>query len=767
MIHILDIVRWVTIVPCSVALFVNLFLSAPATAQLWGRAQRQQPSRERILPPENTYASPQRSSGSNVEPTPEIKGASQNTVVKSFGQFDVFPQDNDARVPFAGIDGSAAIVNLSVQDIVAGIGARNLNQRYNQWRTYLAGVMRNTDGVRSGSEINGLGRLTWFKEIMADPLKGVGEADEFTRSVHHHFCLGRLGFCKALQEIADRMDVDRTGITVPAYFSGKTPDAAFSSLEKALAETLLCHGRAIAPLSQEQLNLVSNYAHRILTLEASVGHTVSMRGSGKQQILAMQAIDQSAMYQGLAHLSLLMDPVFIRTLDSMKEENSDLTFAGVSGSICRIIETQAGIVIVGGRGPNTYDIEKMENVCCIVDLGGDDTYLEGAVNLKRPVLGILDLHGDDVYRGSLPGIQGSCILGVSMLVDVEGNDKYIAKHHAQASAMGGACALIDYDGDDSYDGVRRVQGTAVCGVGILVDRRGNDRYHAAMWSQGMGQPLGCGVLEDCTGDDFYYSGGMYYDSYPDTPGYEGWGQGLGTGIRGVAAGGIGMLLEGEGDDRYEYDYIAHGGGYWMGLGFLRDFAGNDVHQGSTTVMWDGSPRRESKFQRFSCGFGCHYAAGFFFEDAGNDTYWASIMSEGFAWDCGAAFFYDYGGDDVITGAGSGNQGQGAQASLGVLVSFSGNDTYKGSSQGYASGNITYHDLPNCGGNFSFLLDYGGTDVYGCRAKNNASIQRGTSGGFLTDRPTRAELAEAENNAENGAEGNAENAAKANGANYRR
>ncbi len=758
MIRIWDFVRYVTLsmIPCTAVLLVNLFLPISADAQLWGRAQRQQQSsHERILPPENTYATPQRGPV-NVEPSPEISNSAQNTSVKTFDQFDVFPAKSDLRTPNGGISASAAIVNLSIQDIVEGIGARSLNQRYNQWRSYLAGVMRNTDGVRSGSEINGLGRLSWFKSIMADPLKGAGEADEFTRYVHVNLCLGRLGFCKALKKVASRMDIDDSGIRIPEYFSGSDSTKALASLEKALVDTLLSHGRAIAPLSQDQLKLISNYAHRILTIEASVGHTVSMRGSGKQQILAMQAIDQSAMYQGLEDLSLLMDPIFIKAIDSIKDENSELTYEGVTGTISKIIETQAGIILIGGRNPNLYDIEKMPNVCCIIDLGGNDTYVEGAVNLKRPVLGILDLHGDDVYRGSLPGIQGSCILGISLLVDVEGDDKYVAKHHAQASAMGGACALIDYDGNDSYDGVRRLQGTAVCGIGILVDRRGNDRYHAAMWSQGMGQPLGCGILEDCTGDDTYYTGGMYFDSYPDTPGYEGWGQGLGTGIRGVAAGGIGMLLEGEGDDRYEYDYIAHGGGYWMGLGFLRDFAGNDIHQGSTSVMWDGSPRREPKFQRFSSGFGCHYAAGFFFEDTGNDTYWASIMSEGFAWDCGVAFLYDHAGDDTITGAGSGNQGQGAQASLGVLVNFAGNDTYKGSSQGYASGNITYHDLPNCGGNFSFLFDYGGTDVYGCRARNNASIRRGTNGGFLTDRPTKAELAEAE-----AAKAKAEAEAKAN------
>lgn len=736
----------------SVRLFARVFLililclsAGIVHAQWWGRQQQQN---QRILPDENTYAS-SRAGTTSVEPTPEIAGSEQNTFFQTFPDYDVFAPQTEDKKAFAGLVGGSDIVNLTVHDIVEGITTRDLTQRYNTWRTYLAGVLKNTEGIRSASELNGLGRLSWYKSIMADPLKGVGEAENFTRTLHINMCTGRVGFCKGLKLIASRMDVDGSKVKVPSDFpENETASKALGALEKALVEAHLCHGRAIAPLTQDQLKLISGYAHRILTIEATVGHTVSMRGSAKQQILAMQKIDQSAMYEGLAELSILMDANFIRALDKMEDaKDESLTFDGVTGSIAKIIETQSGIILVGGRGDNVYDIEKMKNVCAIIDLAGNDTYLEGVVNLERPVLAILDIHGNDTYRGQLPGIQGSCLLGISILVDAQGDDTYTAKNHAQGSAMGGACALVDYDGNDKYDGVRRVQGTAVCGLGILLDRRGKDSYHAAMWSQGTGQTLGCGLLEDCSGDDTYYTGGMYYDSYPETPGYEGWGQGLGTGIRGVAAGGIGVLLEGGGDDNYEFDYIAHGGGYWMGLGFFRDFDGNDTHQGSTSVMWDGSPRRESKFQRFSSGFGCHYAAGFFFEDAGNDNYWASIMSQGFAWDCGVSFLFDFGGDDIINGTGGGNQGQGAQASLGVLVNFSGNDTYKGSTQGYASGNITYHDLPGCGGNFSFLMDYAGTDTYGCRAKNNTNMRRGMNGGFLIDRPSKKEYEELQKGAE--------------------
>ncbi len=630
---------------------------------------------------------------------------------------------------------------MMVDEVVAGITKRNLTGTYNTWRSYVGRQMQITSAARTGSELNGLGRLNWFKQIMADPLAAPVEAEQFTYDVHRNLCGGRNEFCEALRLVAERLDMTPKVPQDKELPKKMTSDEAVKLLTVKLENAKLAHGRAIAPLSQDELKYIAKNAHSVLTLGTAVGHTVSQRYSARQLVTYMMKLDRAAMVEGLMELSILIDPAFIHAFEEMAQtgQTLDEEVPGVKGTLVAKYETSVGTILIGGTGDNVYELEKMKNVCAIIDLGGDDTYLEGMVNLERPVLAILDISGDDKYIGNLPGIQGSSLLGISILVDCRGNDTYKAQHFAQGSTIGGAAALIDFNGNDTYTGIRRVQGTGLAGIGVLIDRRGNDKYRGAMWAQGLGQTLGAGILEDCTGDDHYFLGGMYFDSYPETPGYEGWGQGLGTGIRDVAAGGLGIFLEGAGDDVYEFDYIAHGGGYWMGVGFFRDFGGNDKHLGSTSTMWDGSPRREAKFQRFSTGFGCHYAAGFFFEDGGDDTYWASIMSQGFAWDCGVAFCMDFGGNDTWTGAGSGNQGQGAQAGMGVLFDYKGDDKYNGSGQGYASGQITYHQLPGCGGNFSFLIDYGGNDAYGSRAKNNSYLQRGMAGGFLIDRPDVSEL----------------------------
>jgi hypothetical protein len=102
------------------------------------------------------------------------------------------------------------------------------------------------------------------------------------------------------------------------------------------------------------------------------------------------------------------------------------------------------------------------------------------------------------------------------------------------------------------------------------------------------------------------------------------------------------------------------------------------------------------------------------------------------------YLCDFNGNDKFTATGGMTQGVGAEGSIGILFSYGGDDTFLGRNQAYASSSITYHSVSNCGSNFSFLINYGGNDQYGCGAKNNSYAQRGSSGGFLIDRPTEGE-----------------------------
>ena len=117
--------------------------------------------------------------------------------------------------------------------------------------------------------------------------------------------------------------------------------------------------------------------------------------------------------------------------------------------------------------------------------------------------------------------------------------------------------------------------------------------------------------------------------------------------------------------------------------------------------------------------------GFLFDDSGDDVYEGTIMGTGMAWDCSIGVLCDFAGNDHYEATGGLTQGTGDQMGFGILFDYRGDDIYEGYGQGYATPGISYHHLPACGGNFGFLVDYGGKDTYGCGAENNATTNAET------------------------------------------
>jgi hypothetical protein len=573
---------------------------------------------------------------------------------------------------------------------------------------------------------------------MRNPLKAPVEAEQFTRQLHQALQGNHEGLGEALAVARDKTDCEERD---PLEFAPvESPEHALDAVKQAITTAQLSHHAALAPLTRTEIQEFSRSLVRVFVTENDVGHTLARVSTGKRLCRNLEKLDRSALFAAADALVPLTDQELLDQLAEVPEEDY-VTVPGVTGRVVRHLVTPAGNIVIGGREKNTYHLDNMASVSAVIDLGGGDVYYEGTVSMARPVLIVIDLEGNDVYQGSKPGIQGAAVLGISMLLDAAGDDVYYAADLAQGSCVAGVGMLIDNAGNDSYRGIRRIQGQAVAGVGILLDRDGNDRYRGALWAQGLGGPLGIGVLDDVNGADHYYGGGRYVNSYLDdedpTPGYEGWSQGMGGGLRAVSNGGIGVILDGGGDDVYEFDYLSHGGGYWLGVGFARDFGGNDRRLGATLKAYDGRNRTQRRYQRFGSGFGCHYACGFCFDDEGDDTYHGTIMGIGFGWDCAIGALCDFEGNDHYEASGSTTRGVGAQASLGILYDYNGDDKYVGRrGQGYASSGISYHPMPRCGGNFSFVVDHGGEDEYGCRAKNNSYNRRSSSGGFLIDRPSR-------------------------------
>lgn len=639
------------------------------------------------------------------------------------------------KVETVGEPLAAGMMRLLQEEVLAGIKRRNMTDRFARFQRYAALKVNLSAGKYTGSELAGNCRLAWYDHLMRTMLTAPAEAEQFTRDLHTAALKSNGGLAAVLSIAAEKVDAGKRKPrpTVPVT----SADQALEAVKQALTEAQISYCAALAPLTKSEIRELQTHLVPVLSTQNQVGHTLADRGTGRRMCDLIEKMDRQSLHKAGEALAPIADVQLLEQLKSLPADG-DVKVAGVTGTVAAKIDTPSGAIVIGGKGPNTYQLDQIRDVAVVIDLGGNDTYNEGTVGTDRPVLIVIDLAGNDTYRGSKPGIQGGAVLGVSMLLDLDGDDVYQAQEVAQGSALDGIGILIDYAGNDRYLGFRRVQGQAIGGLGLLVDRAGKDDYRAAMWGQGVGGPLGFAMLDDLSGDDHYFCGGMWRNSYyPETQGCEGWGQGMGEGIRQVADGGIGVILDGAGDDVYEFDYLSHGGGYWCGLGFARDFGGNDQRLICRTA-YNGGPRTQPSFQRFGCGWGCHYALGFMFDDSGDDVYEGSIMGTGMAWDCSMGVLCDFAGNDHYKSSGGLTQGTGAQMGWGILFDYKGDDTYDGYGQGYASPSMSYHDLPSCGGNFGFVVDYGGKDKYGCGAQNNSYIQRGDSGGFLIDRPGQGE-----------------------------
>jgi hypothetical protein len=369
-----------------------------------------------------------------------------------------------------------------------------------------------------------------------------------------------------------------------------------------------------------------------------------------------------------------------------------------------VIDTPAGRVLIGGTKDNTYT----EDAALIIDLGGNDKYFNhaGGSTKRNPFSVVIDLSGNDVYSASDDFSQGAGLLGGGFLIDLEGDDRYMAKNFSQGVGVLGVGILADLAGKDQYTAVAVAQGAASFGVGILAEGGGDDTYFGNYFVQGAGDTKGFGAIVEAAGNDNYFAGGLYEDMRAPGKSYKSMSQGFGFGVRPEdsfvgASGGIGVIAEAEGNDTYVADYFAQGSSYWFSLGILDDRKGNDRYISG----------------RYSQGAGIHSSAGILIDGEGDDVYLADFgVAQGCGHDFGIGFLLDNGGNDRYF-SGALAQGVGNANGIGVLMDNGGDDEYilKGPGQGYGN----FEPTRNLG-SFGFLFDTGGgNDVYSLGGQNNS------------------------------------------------
>lgn len=365
-------------------------------------------------------------------------------------------------------------------------------------------------------------------------------------------------------------------------------------------------------------------------------------------------------------------------------------------------------IAIGGPGNNVYN----GRFDMIIDFGGDDIY---NINNNNPTLikdgqggfsCIIDYSGNDHYSTKTNFSLAGGLFGSSFIFDKSGDDVYEAKTGSLGAAMCGLGVLIDEGGNDTYRAVSFSIGAGCFGIGLLIDNSGNDFYIANSYSEGFGFTQGVGCIVDKKGNDDYLVDSRSLDIGRYNDHYISMCQGYGLGLRPYYAGGVGLIIEGEGNDIYHTDIFGQGGAYWYSLGAIIDKSGHDKYDS----------------YQYAQGAGIHLAVGLLKDYDGWDFYTSDGVSQGCGHDFGFGLLWDVKGNDNYS-AYSLSQGAGNANGIGMLFDESGVDGYLvkdfNNTRGYGNPRREY-------GSIGVFIDGSGDDAYSIR-QDSVIVNKSTWG----------------------------------------
>jgi hypothetical protein len=364
-------------------------------------------------------------------------------------------------------------------------------------------------------------------------------------------------------------------------------------------------------------------------------------------------------------------------------------------------------VAIGGAGSNFYK----GKYDFIIDLGGNDVYeVEGSENLGNNFNCIIDLSGNDLYTTHSNYALGACVFSPGFIFDREGDDTYRATNVSLGAAIGGLALIYDEKGSDIYEGTNFSIGAGMFGAGLVYDNEGNDFYIANTYSQGFGMTEGIGAILDKKGNDSYLISPVTVDINRYNDHYLSMCQGYGFGLRPYYAGGIGYIIEGEGNDVYACDIFGQGGSYWYSLGVITDKSGHDKYTGF----------------HYNQGSGIHFSVGLLKDSEGWDYYSSNWVSQGCGHDYALGVLWDVRGNDLYACDGL-SQGAGNANGIGILVDENGRDGYLSkdfNTQGYGAPSRNFGSIGIC-------ADGSGTDFYSERG-SDSTLSLGSTWGVRLD-----------------------------------
>jgi len=353
--------------------------------------------------------------------------------------------------------------------------------------------------------------------------------------------------------------------------------------------------------------------------------------------------------------------------------------------------TPYGPVGVGGSGANRYEGEYL----LVLDFGGNDLY-RGPGSVSGGELGVsvvVDRGGDDGYAAtdSARAGPGGALLGLAGVWDLgEGRDRYACGAWGEGFGFLGMGWIVDDGGDDRYRASALSQGAGILGIGLLADASGKDLYamdDSLAWGDGfhsgMGQGFagigGVGVLLEGGGNDTYRAGPVIFPEAGTAASGDGSAVG-GTGrfVQGASrgdpenavpfprAGGLGLLVEGGGNDRYRAGLRGQGRGERGGLGALVERGGDDLYRCRGTGQ----------------GSGTSTGIGLLIEINGNDIYWNDGSGLGRGAALGMGGVLDAAGDDDYRARGCA-AGCAAAGGYGWFADLDGTNRFRSTPAGFA------------------------------------------------------------------------------------
>ncbi len=372
-------------------------------------------------------------------------------------------------------------------------------------------------------------------------------------------------------------------------------------------------------------------------------------------------------------------------------------------------DTPVGHIILNNDFPTAQG-----QTALVISTHGTDKHLSvGSGSFVAPCSLCIDLAGDDQYSRTDPvnyyGLEnwpswGAGVFGYGILLDGSGNDTYESQFASQGCGIFGTGILCDVGGNDTYGAVSASQGSGAFGTGLLIDQGGNDTYTCYQLSQGYGYTLGAGLLLDNSGNDTYTANDtdIRYPSAQSAEHNSSLCQGMGMGRRADYtdghswAGGVGLLLDGAGDDQYSCAVFGQGCAYWYGVGALLDRGGSDQYNG----MW------------YVQGAGAHFGLAVLQDDDGDDKYNATMnMAQGAGHDFTLGWLEDSDGNDSYS-APNLSFGAANANGIGVLWDKAGDDAYLSSGVTLgAGGGIVSPSLRKWMLNIGIFVDGGGSDAY--------------------------------------------------------